>query len=91
MIDLFGFSAGARRLLNSALRASPKIVLFAVSELRKLQTTQRPKRHRRRSLETATSGFGQMELIIILAGVAAALSSLGLLETASSQIWRPWL
>ena len=34
MIGIFGFSAGAKRLLpNSALRASPKIVLFALSEL----------------------------------------------------------
>jgi hypothetical protein len=33
VIDLFGFSAGAWRLPNSALRASPKILLFALSEL----------------------------------------------------------
>ena len=33
VIAIFGFSAGAGRLLNSALRASPKILLFALSEL----------------------------------------------------------
>ena len=33
VIDLFDFSAGAWRLQNSALRASPKILLFALSEL----------------------------------------------------------
>ena len=32
-IAIFVFSAGAERLLNSALRASPKILLFALSEL----------------------------------------------------------
>ena len=39
--DIFGFSAGARRLPNSALHAaSPKIVLFALPERAiKLQKT----------------------------------------------------
>ena len=40
MIDLFGFSAGAGHLPNSALRASPKNVLFALSELK---TAEDPK------------------------------------------------
>ena len=33
VVAIFGVSAGAERLLNSALRASPKILLFALSEL----------------------------------------------------------
>ena len=72
MIGLFGFSAGARRLPNSALRASPKIVMFALSPERakKLQKTQRPKRHRRRLLETAPGGFGQKEPIAIHGAIA---------------------
>jgi len=91
MIGIFGFSAGARRLPNSALRASPEIVLFALSELKNCRRPKQPKRHRRRSLETAPGGFDQKELIAIHAGVAAALSGLGLLATAWLQTWKPWL
>ena len=43
VIDLFGFSAGARRLPNSALRASPKIVRFALSELKNCRRPKDPK------------------------------------------------
>ena len=82
MIAIFGFSAGAGRLLNSALRASPKILLFALSELKNCRRPKRPKRHRRRPLETAAGGFGQEDLGVIRAGVEVTPSSLGLLETA---------
>ena len=57
VIDLFGFSAGAWRLPNSALRASPKIFLFALSELKNCRRPKRPKRHRRRSLENSARRF----------------------------------
>ena len=43
VIDLFGFSAGAWRLPNSALRASPKILLFALSELKNCRRPKNPK------------------------------------------------
>ena len=57
VVDLFGFSAGAWRLPNSALRASPKILLFALSELKNCRRPKRPKRHRRRTLENSARRF----------------------------------
>ena len=83
MIDLFGFSAGAWRLPNSALRASPKILLFALSELKNCRRPKRPKRHRRRSLETAPGGFGQEDLIVKRVGAEVSLSDHGSLVIAS--------
>ena len=58
VIGLFGFSAGAGRLPNSALRASPEIFLFALSGLKTSEDPKTQKRHRRRALETAPGGFG---------------------------------
>ena len=57
-IGIFVFSAGAWRLLSCALRAPPEIFLFAQSELKTAEDPKKPKRHRRRLLETAPGGFG---------------------------------